>query len=80
MFWTGCEVADLNQRQKTIKMNHTNKIQFLVSPTDYHDGILMKAWEPSEAHAGDCNGSHTHSVCHVHILSTLPNWENHPLK
>ena len=34
MFWTGCEVADLNQRQKTIKMNHRNKIQSLVSPTD----------------------------------------------
>ena len=34
MFWTGCEVEDLNQRQKTIKMNHRNKIQLLVSPTD----------------------------------------------
>ena len=34
MFWTGCEVADLNQGQKTIKMNHRNKIQSLVSPTD----------------------------------------------
>ena len=34
MFWTGCEVADLNQRQKTIRMNHRNKIQSLVSPTD----------------------------------------------
>ena len=34
MFWTGCEVADLNQGQKTIKMNHRNKIQLLVSPTD----------------------------------------------
>ena len=45
-----------------------------------HDSMVMKAWEPSEAHAGDCNGSHTHSVCHVHILSTLPNRENHPLK
>ena len=33
-FWTGCEVADLNQGQKTIKMNHRNKIQSLVSPTD----------------------------------------------
>ena len=28
------EVADLNQRQKTIKMNHRNKIQSLVSPTN----------------------------------------------
>ena len=34
MFWTGCEVADLNQGQKTIKTNHKNKIQSLVSPTD----------------------------------------------
>ena len=34
VFWTGCEVADLNQGQKTIKMNHRNKIQSLVSPTD----------------------------------------------
>ena len=34
MSWTGCEVADLNQGQKTIKMNHRNKIQSLVSPTD----------------------------------------------
>ena len=34
MFWTGREVADLNQGQKTIKMNHRNKIQSLVSPTD----------------------------------------------
>ena len=34
MFWTGFEVADLNQGQKTIKMNHRNKIQSLVSPTD----------------------------------------------
>ena len=34
MFWTGCEVADPNQGQKTIKMNHRNKIQSLVSPTD----------------------------------------------
>ena len=32
--WTGCEVADLNQGQKTIKMYHRNKIQSLVSPTD----------------------------------------------
>ena len=35
VFWTGREVADLNQGQKTIKMNHRNKIQSLVSPT--HD-------------------------------------------
>ena len=34
VFWTGCEVADLKQRQKTIKLNHRNKIQSLVSPTD----------------------------------------------
>ena len=34
VFWTGCEVVDLNQGQKTIKMNHRNKIQSLVSPTD----------------------------------------------
>ena len=34
MFWTGCEVADLNQGQKTIKMNHRNKIRSLLSPTD----------------------------------------------
>ena len=36
-FWvccTGCEVADLKQRQKTFKMNHRNKIQSLVLPTD----------------------------------------------
>ena len=47
---------------------------------DSEEVELMKAWEPSEAYAGDCNGSHKHSVCHVHILSTLPNRENHPLK
>ena len=34
MFWTASEVAGLNQRQKTIKMNQRNKIQSLVSPTD----------------------------------------------
>ena len=27
VFWTGCEVADLKQRQKIFKMNHRNKIQ-----------------------------------------------------
>ena len=34
VFWTGREVADLNQGQKTIKMDHRNKIQSLVPPTD----------------------------------------------
>ncbi len=33
-FWTECEVLDLKQRQKIFKMNHRNKIQSLVSPTD----------------------------------------------
>ena len=34
VFWTGCEVADLKQRQKIFEMNRRNKIQSLVSPTD----------------------------------------------
>ena len=34
VFWTECEVADLKKRQKIFKMNHRNKIQSLVSPTD----------------------------------------------
>ena len=34
VFWTRCEVADLKQRQGTIAMDHRNKIQSLVSPTD----------------------------------------------
>ena len=34
MFWTGCEVADLKQRQKLTAMDHRNKIQSLVLPTD----------------------------------------------
>ena len=34
VFWTGCEIADLKQRQKIFKMNYRNKIQWLVSPTD----------------------------------------------
>ena len=34
MFWTGCEVADLKQRQETTSMHHRNKIQSLVLPTD----------------------------------------------
>ena len=34
VFWTGCEVADVKQRQKMFKMNHKNKIQSLVSPMD----------------------------------------------
>ena len=34
MFWTGCEVADLKQRQKLTAMDHGNKIQSLVLPTD----------------------------------------------
>ena len=33
-FWTGCEVADLKQRQKLTAMDHRNKIQSLVLPTD----------------------------------------------
>ena len=58
MFWTGCEVADLNQGQKTIKMNHRNKIQSLVSPTD----------DPGDAsdcmcESGPCTCEHGH-ICH----------------
>ena len=34
VFWTVCEVADLKQRQKTTAMDHRNKIQSLVLPTD----------------------------------------------
>ena len=34
VFWTGCEVADLKQRQKLTAMDHRNKIQSLVLPTD----------------------------------------------
>ena len=34
VFWTECEVADLKQRQKTTAMDHRNKIQSLVLPTD----------------------------------------------
>ena len=57
-FWTGCEVADLNQRQKTIKMNHRNKIQSLVSPTD----------DPGDAsycmcESGPCTCEYGH-ICH----------------
>ena len=33
MFWTKCEVADLKQRQRTTAMDHRNKIQSLVLPT-----------------------------------------------
>ena len=34
VFWTECEVADLKQRQRTTAMDHRNKIQSLVLPTD----------------------------------------------
>ena len=34
VFWTECEVADLKQRQRTTAMDHKNKIQSLVLPTD----------------------------------------------
>ena len=34
VFWAKCEAADLKQRQKIFKMDHRNKIQSLVSPTD----------------------------------------------
>ena len=34
VFWTGCEVADLKQRQGITTMDHRNKIQSLVLPTD----------------------------------------------
>ena len=34
VFWTECEVADLKQRQKLTAMDHRNKIQSLVLPTD----------------------------------------------
>ena len=34
VLWTGCEVADLKQGQRIFKMNHRNKIQSLLSPTD----------------------------------------------
>ena len=34
VFWTGCEVADLKQRQRITTMDHINKIQSLVLPTD----------------------------------------------
>ena len=70
MFWTGCEVADLNQRQKTIKMNHRNKIESLVSPTDdpgdapdcmCESGPLYRAdWEPATT-SGKC-------MCEVVLL------------
>ena len=34
VFWTECEVADLKQRQGITTMDHRNKIQSLVLPTD----------------------------------------------
>ena len=34
VFWTGCEVADLKQRQGITPMDHRNKMQSLVLPTD----------------------------------------------
>ena len=34
VFWTKCEAADSKQRQKIFKMDHRNKIQSLVPPTD----------------------------------------------
>ena len=34
VFWTECEVADLKQRQKTTVMDHRNKTESLVLPTD----------------------------------------------
>ena len=34
VFWTECEVADLKQRQKITALDHRNKIQSLVLPTD----------------------------------------------
>jgi hypothetical protein len=51
-------VADLNQRQKTIKMNHGNKIQSLVSPAD----------DPGDApdcmcESGPCTCEYGH-ICH----------------
>ena len=61
MFWTGCEVADLNQRKKTIKMNHRNKIQSLVSPTD------------DSGDAPDCMCESGPCTCEYgHIYSTAP--------
>ena len=35
MFWTKCKVADRKQRQRTTAMDHRNKIQSLVLPTDH---------------------------------------------
>ena len=37
VFWTECEVAGLKQRQRTTTMDHRNKIQSLVLPTDHDD-------------------------------------------
>ena len=34
VLWTEREVADLKQRQEVIRMDHKNKIQSLVLPTD----------------------------------------------
>ena len=34
VFWSKCEVVDMKQRQKTTAMDHRNKTQSLVSPTD----------------------------------------------
>ena len=34
VFWTGCEVADMKQRQKATAVDNRNKIQSLVLPTD----------------------------------------------
>ena len=34
VFWTGCEVADLKQRQKATSMDHRNNFQSFVLPTD----------------------------------------------
>ena len=34
VFWTECEVVDLKQRQGITTMDHRNKIQSLVLPTD----------------------------------------------
>ena len=58
VFWTECEVADLKQRQKIFKMNHRNKIQLLVSPTDDRGDAPECITE-----YGPCTCEHGH-ICH----------------
>ena len=61
VFWTKCEVADLEQRQRTTALDHRHKMQSLVLPID----------DPRDA--PDCITEYDPCTCEYgHMCHTAP--------